>query len=150
MGLDMYLVAEVYISEYSKDQKELFSYLVENAPNDLKGFEPQYITYEIGYWRKANSIHKWFVQNIQDGKDDCKFYSVSIDNLHKLKNICEKILEDRSLAHELLPTASRFFFGSIEYDEYYFYDIQKTLEIINSIFKNPSCESWHIKYGSSW
>ena len=26
---------------------------------------------EVGYWRKANAIHGWFVRNVQNGKDDC-------------------------------------------------------------------------------
>lgn len=150
MGLDMYLTAEVFVSEYYKDQEELFAYLKDNAPKGLKGFEPTCVTYEVGYWRKANAIHKWFVQNVQNGQDDCEDYGVSIDNLHKLKDICQRILEDKSLATELLPSASGFFFGSVEYDEYYFRDLERTLDIINKIFNNPDCEMWYIKYRSSW
>ena len=26
---------------------------------------------QIASWRKANAIHKWFVDNVQDGVDDC-------------------------------------------------------------------------------
>ena len=25
----------------------------------------------VGYWRKQNAIHNWFVENVQDGIDDC-------------------------------------------------------------------------------
>jgi hypothetical protein len=24
----------------------------------------------VGYWRKANAIHRWFVEHVQDGNDD--------------------------------------------------------------------------------
>ena len=46
----------------------------------------------VGYWRKANHIHKWFVDNVQDGEDDCREYDVSIEQLHELRNICFDIL----------------------------------------------------------
>ena len=28
---------------------------------------------EVMYWRKANYIHNWFVENIQNGSDDCNY-----------------------------------------------------------------------------
>jgi hypothetical protein len=39
---------------------------------------------EVMYWRKANQIHKWFVDNVQDGVDDCKEYWVSEEKLQEL------------------------------------------------------------------
>ena len=47
---------------------------------------------EVGYWRKANQIHNWFVDNIQDGKDDCNYHrEVTEDDLQELLAICEQI-----------------------------------------------------------
>ena len=46
---------------------------------------------EVGYWRKANAIHKWFVDNIQDGEDDCGYYEVAPEQLEELLNICKLI-----------------------------------------------------------
>jgi hypothetical protein len=34
------------------------------------------------------------------------------------------VLADHSLAQELLPTQSGFFFGSTDYDEWYFSDVE--------------------------
>lgn len=46
---------------------------------------------EVGYWRKANAIHKWFVDNVQDGIDDCAYYEVSKEQLEELLDICKTI-----------------------------------------------------------
>lgn len=47
----------------------------------------------VAYWRKANAIHKWFVDNIQDGEDDCSYHrEVTEENLKNLIDICETIL----------------------------------------------------------
>ena len=46
---------------------------------------------EVGYWRKANAIHKWFVENVQDDVDDCDYYEVSKEKLEELLGICTTI-----------------------------------------------------------
>lgn len=52
------------------------------------------ITEQVGYWRKANHIHNWFVENIQDGVDDCNYHrEVTEDDLHELLNICKQVLD---------------------------------------------------------
>lgn len=48
---------------------------------------------EVGYWRKANQIHGWFVENIQGGVDDCDYYKVSKQNVKKLLNLCNQVLD---------------------------------------------------------
>lgn len=52
----------------------------------------------IADWRKANHIHKWFVDNVQNGVDDCGYYEVTKENLETLLTICKKVL----LASELV------------------------------------------------
>ena len=103
----------------------------------------------IGSWRQANHIHKWFVDNVQDGNDDCGEYKVSHEKIVELKTLCEKILTNRSLAPQLLPTFKGFFFGSYGYDDYYFKDVEKTIKICEDVL---SCNPFHIEiyYRSSW
>lgn len=49
---------------------------------------------QVAYWRKANAIHKWFVDNIQSGEDDCCYHrEVTEQDLEKLIGICEEILD---------------------------------------------------------
>lgn len=98
---------------------------------------------EVGYWRKANHIHNWFVKNIQDGIDDCAPHNVTYEKLLELKEICEKVLKTKD--HTLLPRGHGFFFGSVEIDEYYFEDIDQTIKIINALEPNTN-----YIYESSW
>lgn len=46
------------------------------------------------------------------------------NHVEELLDCCNKVLENHDLAEELLPTMEGFFFGSTEYDEYYFDDVQ--------------------------
>ena len=46
---------------------------------------------EVGYWRKANAIHKWFVENVQNDVDNCAYYEVDKEQLKVLLGICKTI-----------------------------------------------------------
>jgi len=104
---------------------------------------------KIGYWRKANAVHDWFVQNCQDGNDDCREAYVPIEKLEELRNICKMVLGNHALASEYLPTSSGFFFGSTDYDEWYYKDLESTVEIIDKALSKISNE-WTFAYQSSW
>lgn len=47
---------------------------------------------EIIYWRKANMIHKWFVDNVQDGEDFGEAHKVSKEQIEELRNLCREVL----------------------------------------------------------
>ena len=106
---------------------------------------------EIGYWRKANQIHKWFVDKVQDGIDDCEFHrEVTEEDLEELINTCREVLENPNLAEELLPTQPGFFFGETSYDEYYFDDLNYTIEICENALKTTDFDNQEIYYIASW
>ena len=105
---------------------------------------------EIGYWRKANQIHRWFVQNVQNGVDDCDAYKVTKEQLIQLHNTCNEVLNDHSLAEELLPAQSGFFFGNTDYDTWYYNDIENTKRIIDEILEYKSYCLDDLYYSSSW
>ena len=181
MGLDMYLTKRVYVKNWdymSKNEKHQITVKGPRASRvDPK--EISCIIMEVGYWRKANQIHNWFVENVQGGVDDCKEYYVECSQLEELLNTCKKVLEntklvkgkvtngwhikdgkeepiledgelieDSSVAEELLPAASGFFFGSTEYDQYYIDDIKHTIEILQKALANDTGDSFY--YHSSW
>ena len=53
---------------------------------------------KVGYWRKANEIHNWFVGTVQDGIDDCDWHNeVTKEDLIYLKDTCEKVLSCSNL-----------------------------------------------------
>lgn len=60
------------------------------------------IVYSAGYWRKSNQIHKWFVENVQDGEDDCKEYYVSIDKMKTLLETVEEVLKASKLVDGMI------------------------------------------------
>jgi hypothetical protein len=106
------------------------------------------ITIDVGYWRKANAIHAWFVRNVQDGVDECQTSQVSREHLQTLRDLCQRVLDFRHLANELLPTQSGFFFGSTDYDESFIEDLKSTIEIIDRALALPT--SWTFEYHASW
>ena len=105
---------------------------------------------QIASWRKANAIHKWFVDNVQDGVDDCGDYKVTKEHLIQLYNICSDILIDHKLAESLLPTQSGFFFGNTDYDDWYYNDLAETVRIIDEILEYKSYCLDELYYSSSW
>jgi hypothetical protein len=148
MGLDMYLNVKCYLD--TDELSAVRDVLKENDIQGLNNYTPKTIEFEIGYWRKANQIHNWFVENVQLGKDDCNEYYVDKSQLLALKETCEKVLNDTSLAAELLPPRKGFFFGSSDIDEYYLNDLTKTVSILNKMFNNPQHKKWSVYYESSW
>lgn len=49
---------------------------------------------QVGYWRKANQIHNWFVTNVQDGDDDCDYHhECTKEILEELLDTCHKVLK---------------------------------------------------------
>lgn len=157
MGLDMYLVAEKYISgwNHNKDEaKASFAKILEavNLDNEdiASGAPSGALRLNVMYWRKANAIHNWFVQCVQEGKDDCGSYYVDRDTLKTLKEECEAVINNKDKAKDLLPTQSGFFFGNTDYDEYYYQDLQETADRIGKLLMDPKFKDWDFKYVSSW
>lgn len=155
MGLDMYLYRKSYVHSgdyYIPEHREEVK--MTRGGNEVDTSKVKYVVEEVGYWRKANEIHKWFVENVQKGVDDCGEYYVKEDQLANLLETCKEVLKDRDKAPELLPTTSGFFFGATDYDEYYFEDIQNTINIIESLFEPDLDGGSYLKgdiyYHSSW
>jgi hypothetical protein len=103
----------------------------------------------IYYWRKANAIHQWFVDFAQDGADACQRTLVHPEMLADLVDRCERVDADHSLAGKLLPTQSGFFFGSTDYDEWYFAIVRETAAgLRKAVAAAPKPAAFY--YQSSW
>jgi len=148
MGLDMYLTAKRYVSEYSDKDKSLSDSITPFLP-EFRGRSISGVSARVAYWRKANAIHSRFVQNVQEGVDDCREAYVSREDLAALVSACESVLADPSRASNNLGTRGGFFFGSTEYNEYYFETLRYTVETLKPLVENPlnNCELY---YHSSW
>lgn len=191
MGLDMYLykakkqkgktfeevmeIRNLYNNGAlaEEEKMKLLPYLFEDKYSD------KYLLKNIYYWRKANAIHNWFVENIQCGNDDQDCYRVEKRDLEVLldtlrdvyKSLYGKELvkekrydeyskkeyevevyknEDLEVAESLLPTQDGFFFGETEYDEYYFNMIERTLDDLEIIYNTMDWENNYLIYSCWW
>lgn len=151
MGLDMYLTKRVYIGA-NYEHRNITGEVNIRQGNDNKPIIVNFnkvteIIEEAAYWRKANQIHKWFVDNCSNGVDNCEEVYVSTEQLKTLLDTCKKVNENHELASELLPTQSGFFFGGTDYDEGYYHDIEYTINILETILKDNSGDFY---YRASW
>jgi hypothetical protein len=155
MGLDQYLYASHYASPMDwrgEEAKQTFHNVIEAVKaehfvdDELPSVE---VSVKVGYWRKSNAVHDWFVRTIQSGEDDCRKYYVDRDSLRHLRDLCTQVIDDNSLAEELLPTSAGFFFGSTDYDQYYFGDLMFTVSLIDKVLEYVPV-SWDFYYQSSW
>jgi Asp-tRNA(Asn)/Glu-tRNA(Gln) amidotransferase B subunit len=144
MGLDMYLSKKTYVKQWEHKGEDNFNVEVTQKGEPVQHIKRERISYvveEVGYWRKANQIHNWLVQNVQEGEDDCGEYDVHEEQLEELLELCKKVLANNELAKELLPSQSGFFFGGT------------TIEIIETLLSERNEDGYldgSIYYQSSW
>ena len=62
----------------------------------------------ITSWRKANHIHKWFVENVQDGVDNCGTYEVTKEQFEELLTICKAVLDASKLVSGKIKNGYRY------------------------------------------
>jgi len=187
MGLDMYLYKKHYVQQWDHQTKEEKVILSAKRNGKKHPFidtkKVTYIQEKLGYWRKANQIHDWFVRECQNGVDECQEAWVDPSKLQELLDICKKvkegsklikgkqangytfnddgervykyvdgeIIEDSSVAEELLPTQSGFFFGGTNYDKYYLQDIDDTIKMLEEeLAIDYGIDQPEYYYRSSW
>lgn len=150
MGLDMYLTGRRYIWENSdKPEEQALADALNKMPTlGNKGKRVKGVEVEGMYWRKANAIHKWFVDNVQDGLDECKEHYVTREQLTALRDACVKALDDPDNAGKYLSPTAGFFFGSTALDEWYFSALKETVEGLNACLEMD--KAWSFYYCSSW
>ena len=165
MGLDMYLHAKKYVEkvnwqalqdndELSYDSPEvvfpLWNNIVETAGMKDVAVDIYGVHVEVtcAYWRKANQIHAWFVNNVQGGNDNCGEYYVSHEKLKDLLDLVNRALAERN--PNLLPPQEGFFFGGTDIDEWYWKDLMDTINQLQPIIDRPDFENLSFYYQSSW
>ena len=135
MGLDMYLEKR---KQYRENDSEYNKLVDDNRE-------------EVMYWRKANQVREWFVRNAGLKADsDCEVIKISEDQLQQLYDDCDKVVKNPKLASELMPTSNGFFFGSTEYDDWYFDQLKETMDGIQRIFDTTDFDTEVIEYTEWW
>ena len=89
-----------------------------------KEVEMAYEGYDA-YFRKVNFLFAYYQNN---GKliDECYAFTDK-DDIDDIISRCERVLKDHKQAEYLLPTQSGFFFGSTDFDKWYFSDVKDCL-----------------------
>lgn len=151
MGLDMYLRAQHYVSGYkhasTEGERSEYQRLVEQfGVADFISPDTPSATVEfvVAYWRKAHTIHQWFVTQVQDGKDECLPHYVRREKLEELRAACLLALGRPTPGAGVvtLPSATG-------YDEgWYQQSLEDTVAQIDRVLDMPS--DWSFYYRSSW
>jgi hypothetical protein len=159
MGLDMYLEKETYIGGQWQHNNVSGVIKIECQGKTIE-LDPKTITtinQDVGSWRKANQVHNFFVTQVQGGKDECQRSYVPNKVLINLREICKNILDCKNdfgadnettqlIIKDCLPPSQGFFFGGTEIDEWYFADLEHTVELLKDIV----IDKGDYYYQSSW
>lgn len=162
MGLDMYLRAERYVGGWEwADPAERGAHGTILAASGLPMTNKSpglYVSSTVAYWRKVNAVHNWFVENCQDGVDECQRAYVQPEQVEELRDLCVALLEAhrdedpevaQRLAKRKLPPTSGFFFGSTEIDDWYWRDLEDTVDqLTRALDETPG--DVRFEYQSSW
>lgn len=96
MALHMYGVRRLEIRKDRLPEKERDTAQITLDGTPVPGTPPERV-WRIDdmemYWYNARHIHRWFVDNVQDGQDDCMDYHVSWQKLRELLSLCEKVIK---------------------------------------------------------
>jgi len=153
--------------------KELHKISVKLGNKIRKDIKPEritYITQEMGYWRKFNALHGWFITNCANGVDECQEIHVPIEKikdvlavLHEVNNILNKsalavklvknlngesyenVYDREEEVRNVLPPTQGFFFGGIEIDEWFKESVEKSIKIFTEVLEEEDIAQ---SYGS--
>lgn len=92
------------------------------------------------YFRKVNCVYRFFQDRLED--EVCE---ATKEDIIEIMNCATKVLaaHNQETAEELLPTQAGFFFGSTDYDEWYYEGMKEILtqfgELLNRWQDDDSC-----------
>jgi hypothetical protein len=150
MGLDQYLYANEYLSGDSylgTEMQETYAKVLDalNAESFSCVEMPSIMaSVKVAQWRKAHAVHEWFVENVQDGEDNCNEHYVSREQLEELLDTCRQVSASKhpDVAEGLLPSP-----GGIQ--EWYWDEIDDTIKQLERVLERVP-EGWSLSYDSSW
>ena len=133
----MRLFRKFYVKNWNHtpdEKRHSFTITKGGEPSSIPTERIIYVLTEEMYWRNANAIHNWFINNVQNGTDDGGEYYVTQSNLRSLLSLVNKVLKNRSKASSILPTSSLLVNScSTEYSTSYYIDLEDTQKILSVI-----------------
>ncbi len=100
---------------------------------------------DLSYFRKVNFLVKFFNDKYPELKN-CYPIDITKEDLFDLKNRCEEVLHDHTKADKLLPTQDGFFFGSVDYDDDYYKDVQDVLNAVADMLSIDLANNENIEF----
>lgn len=148
MGLDMFLNRRVGIGANYESNKVsgIIDLKSHGVPINIELKKVTYINEQVMYWRKANSIHDWFVENVQEGEDDCKEYYIDPDTLCVFIELCKNTIKQikEGVSDDKLDLPSGL---SNDLDDHYINELQRTVNTIEPLLYIGDNDFY---YESSW
>ena len=138
----MYLSAKRFFSGYEfveQEKREMYNRITEMV--GVKGTTEApsaEVSVNIGYWRKANAIHGWFVRELAGGRDECQSIYVPREKLEELRALCVSTLADQPAV--VMPAQGGTYVQNAEVNKPFaegLMDILKT-EAMKAQFNDPN------------
>ena len=112
-------------AEYLKSIDERNSKLINELEDEKEKINPWN---EVAYFRKVNFLIPFFGY-----EENCSNIEIDKYQVEDLIEACKEVLVNHDKASFLLPTQEGFFFGSTDYDDWYFDDVQNVKEKFEEI-----------------
>ena len=112
-------------TEYLKSIDERNSKLINELEDEEEKINPWN---EVAYFRKVNFLIPFFGY-----EKNCSNIEIDKYQVEDLIEACNEVLANHDKASFLLPTETGFFFGSTDYDDWYFDDVQNVKEKFEEI-----------------
>ena len=137
MGLDINVtkIAKSMIKTITNSWKDYEKLIDELNDIDCENFE------FLAYFRKVNFLFEFFSGSLDEDETTAV---ITRGEMEELIEKCEFVLNNRDKASEILPTCDGFFFGSLDYDDYYFESVAKVLLSFQVILENYSDDYLYI------
>ena len=141
MGLDQYFEIQKKRSEKELEE-EIRRIFINEQPSDQEIENMRYFTNELAYFRKFNALQNYFEEKFN--LDNCEkvimedyIYEDLLDRTTKVLTAHQQKTqtEAEEIAIKLLPNTEGFFYGSQEYDEYYYEDVEKLIDDLQRMKK---------------
>ena len=137
MGLDINVtkIAKSMVNTNTNSWKDYEKLIDELNDIDCENFE------FLAYFRKVNFLFEFFSGSLNEDETTAV---ITRGEMEELIEKCEFVLNNRDKASEILPTCDGFFFGSLDYDDYYFESVAKVLLSFQVILENYSDDYLYI------
>lgn len=141
MGLDINVtkIAKSMVKTNTNSWKDYEKLIDELNDIDCENFE------FLAYFRKVNFLFEFFSGSLNEEETTAV---ITRGEMEELIEKCEFVLNNRDKASEILPTCDGFFFGSLDYDDYYFESVAEVLLSFQVILENYSDDYLYIIYFS--